>query len=165
MQGHSGTRQPECLSIALERILAQLRGCPKDNPKQTQHMKEKINALLTVLDEYQDGLSSGPYDSTEIYRQEWDATNRAVYALQELLFVLDKAEREIKDAKRIKEVIFDGEGCCKVIGINGVGESYELFSYYTDELSFTEKELVGLTAEEAMALKVRKDIEFIQSGV
>ena len=128
-------------------------------------MKEQINALLTVLDEYQEGLTSGPYDSTEIYQKEWDATNRAVYALHELLSVLHRAENEIKDAKRIKEVIFDGEGCCKVIGINGEGESCELFSYYTDELSFTEKELVGLTAEEAMALKVRKDIEFIQAGV
>jgi len=43
------------------------------------------------------------------------------------------------------------------------GRRMELFSYYPDELSFTERELVGLTVQEAKALRHAKDVEYIQS--
>jgi hypothetical protein len=38
-----------------------------------------------------------------------------------------------------------------------------LFSYYPDEISFTTNEFVGLTKEEAIHLKFKKDKEFLQS--
>jgi hypothetical protein len=38
-----------------------------------------------------------------------------------------------------------------------------LFSYYPDEISFTESEFVGLTTKEANQLKQSKDTKFLQS--
>ena len=38
-----------------------------------------------------------------------------------------------------------------------------LFEYYPDEISFTEKEFVGLTIEKAIHLKFQKDKKFLQS--
>jgi hypothetical protein len=38
-----------------------------------------------------------------------------------------------------------------------------LFEYYPDEISFREKEFVGLTIEEAIHLKFIKDKKFLQS--
>ena len=38
-----------------------------------------------------------------------------------------------------------------------------IFSYYADELSFTERELVGLTVNQARALFFQKDKEHIQA--
>jgi hypothetical protein len=38
-----------------------------------------------------------------------------------------------------------------------------LFSYYPDEISFTSNEFVGLTKEEAIHLKFKKDKQFLQS--
>lgn len=43
------------------------------------------------------------------------------------------------------------------------GTEKNLFSYYPDEISFTEKELVGLTEAEAKALRTDKDIAYLQS--
>ena len=43
------------------------------------------------------------------------------------------------------------------------GSSEELFSYYPDEISFTLSELIGLTRDEAVDLKRRKDIAYLQS--
>jgi len=39
----------------------------------------------------------------------------------------------------------------------------ELFSYYPDEITFSPDELLGLTEEEARALKVKKDRDYLQS--
>lgn len=38
-----------------------------------------------------------------------------------------------------------------------------LFQYYPDEISFTEKEFVGLTLIDAKGLKFKKDKEYLQS--
>ena len=43
------------------------------------------------------------------------------------------------------------------------GSKVVLFSYYPDELSFTEQEFIGLTEEEACHLKVMKDFKYLQS--
>lgn len=37
------------------------------------------------------------------------------------------------------------------------------FSYFEDEISFTENELIGLTEDEAVALFHKKDVEYLQS--
>lgn len=43
-------------------------------------------------------------------------------------------------------------------------ESEELlFSYFPDELSFSESEFIGLTAEQARALKHKKDLAYLRS--
>lgn len=40
--------------------------------------------------------------------------------------------------------------------------SQYLFSYYPDEIQFTPEEFIGLTIEEAHALKTKKDIAYLQ---
>ena len=43
------------------------------------------------------------------------------------------------------------------------GSTQELFSFYPDEVSFTEGEFVGLTALEALELKARRDAAYLRS--
>ena len=43
------------------------------------------------------------------------------------------------------------------------GHEYPIISYYTDELSFSEDQLIGLTYHNAMDLWRRKDINYLQS--
>lgn len=38
-----------------------------------------------------------------------------------------------------------------------------LFEFYPDELSLTEDEFIGLTEKQAHELRMKKDIEFLQS--
>ena len=43
------------------------------------------------------------------------------------------------------------------------GDEKDLFDFYPDEISFMESEFIGLTEEEAHRLRVRKDIDYLQS--
>lgn len=43
------------------------------------------------------------------------------------------------------------------------GSTVFVFSWFDDELTFTEDELVGLTIEEARDLKQKRDIAYLQS--
>ena len=43
------------------------------------------------------------------------------------------------------------------------GTVRSLFRFYLDEISFTPAELVGLTEREALELRRRKDVEWLQS--
>ena len=43
------------------------------------------------------------------------------------------------------------------------GTEHTLFSYYPDEISFTPEEFIGLSIEEAKALKRKKDVAFLKS--
>ena len=43
------------------------------------------------------------------------------------------------------------------------GTVKELFEYYPDEISFTPKEFIGLTEDEARHLKFVKDKQYLQS--
>ncbi len=43
------------------------------------------------------------------------------------------------------------------------GSEKTLFEFYPDELSFTENEFIGLTEKQAHELRMKKDIEFLQS--
>ncbi len=45
----------------------------------------------------------------------------------------------------------------------GNGEEYDLFEFYSDEISFNEDEFIGLTLDEAKHLKFEKDLKYIQS--
>ena len=38
-----------------------------------------------------------------------------------------------------------------------------MFSFYPDELSFSEREFIGLTRDQAMNLRHRKDVAYLQS--
>jgi prepilin-type N-terminal cleavage/methylation domain-containing protein len=42
------------------------------------------------------------------------------------------------------------------------GTEEKLFEYYSDEISFSPSEFVGLTAEEGRRLKFKKDKQFLQ---
>lgn len=46
--------------------------------------------------------------------------------------------------------------------LEGGSEEF-LFTYYLDELSFTEEELVGKTVEEARQLRHQRDVAYLQS--
>jgi len=43
------------------------------------------------------------------------------------------------------------------------GEIKELFSFYPDEISFTESEFIGLTEDEARELRRKRDIAYLKS--
>jgi len=43
------------------------------------------------------------------------------------------------------------------------GSAKTLFSFYPDEISFQASEFIGLTEREAMALRHRRDVAFLQS--
>lgn len=43
------------------------------------------------------------------------------------------------------------------------GTDEVLFQYHPDEISFTEREFIGLTALEAKALRHRKDVNYLRS--
>jgi hypothetical protein len=49
------------------------------------------------------------------------------------------------------EVVFDDGTTCS------------LFSYYPDEISFTPEEFIGLTRAQAMHLRHKKDVAYLQS--
>jgi hypothetical protein len=43
------------------------------------------------------------------------------------------------------------------------GKEETLFTFYPDELSFNESEFIGLTRNEAMSLRHRKDVAYLRS--
>jgi len=43
------------------------------------------------------------------------------------------------------------------------GKEETLFTFYPDELSFSESEFVGLTREQAFSLRHRKDVSYLRS--
>lgn len=43
------------------------------------------------------------------------------------------------------------------------GVTEDLFSYYTDELTFLENEFIGLTKREAQDLRLRRDVAYLRS--
>lgn len=58
---------------------------------------------------------------------------------------------------------FLGDPMPKVHAYFDDGADFVLFEFYPDEISFNEIEFVGLTASEAMTLRPRKDVAFLQS--
>jgi len=55
------------------------------------------------------------------------------------------------------------DGMPKVTATFEDGSEKELFSFYPDEISFTEKEFKGLTESQARDLKFRKDRDYLKS--
>lgn len=51
----------------------------------------------------------------------------------------------------------------KVVATFDDKQTKALFSYYPDEISFNETELVGLTEAEALEVRQQKDVRYIQS--
>lgn len=49
------------------------------------------------------------------------------------------------------------------VKVEGSDEEHVLFRYFDDELTFTTSEFVGTTVDEAMELRVRRDIAYLQS--
>jgi hypothetical protein len=69
----------------------------------------------------------------------------------------------IKDLGDSFSSSFLSSGEVIVYGVMENDEQEKLFSFYADELSFSSKELVGLTADEARDLKVKKDTAYLRS--
>ena len=57
--------------------------------------------------------------------------------------------------------MFDPMPTVKVEYDDGTDES--LFEFYPDEISFSESEFTGLTREEAMKLRHKKDVNYLRS--
>jgi hypothetical protein len=51
----------------------------------------------------------------------------------------------------------------KVIATFSNGEVKTIFSFYPDEISFRENEFIGLTERQAVNLKYKKDLKYLQS--
>lgn len=49
------------------------------------------------------------------------------------------------------------------VRLDGGTEWTEVFEYYPDEISFTAHEFLGLTVQEAVSLKHKKDVAYLQS--
>ena len=49
------------------------------------------------------------------------------------------------------------------VTLEGSSEEIYLFSYYPDEVSFTESELIGLTIDECRSLFGKKDRKYLNS--
>jgi hypothetical protein len=45
------------------------------------------------------------------------------------------------------------------------GERMSLFTFYPDEISFTESEMIGLSVDQAKRRKFEKDVRFLQSEI
>ena len=43
------------------------------------------------------------------------------------------------------------------------GTEETLFTFYPDELSFSEREFIGLTRDQALTVRHRKDVAYLQS--
>jgi hypothetical protein len=56
-----------------------------------------------------------------------------------------------------------GPGHTDVHVIYEDGSKQKLFSFYSDEIQFTEAEVVGLTREEALELFHRRDTDYLRS--
>jgi len=51
----------------------------------------------------------------------------------------------------------------EVLATFGDGTTKTLFAFYPDEITFRASEFIGLTEEEAEALRHRKDVAFLKS--
>lgn len=54
-------------------------------------------------------------------------------------------------------------GHCEVVAILEDGNTEKLFTYYPDEISFTEAEFTGMTVDQARALRHQRDVRYLQS--
>lgn len=61
------------------------------------------------------------------------------------------------------EIKEDYWGLCAVWVQLTNGDSKTLFRFYSDELAFTEAELIGMTEAEARLKRHQRDVEYLQS--
>ena len=54
-------------------------------------------------------------------------------------------------------------GYTDVVATMDDGDDVHLFNFYSDELSFNEHELVGLTVDQARARRHQRDVEYLQA--
>lgn len=54
-------------------------------------------------------------------------------------------------------------GSCTLTGLLNDGSTRKLFSYYIDELSFSDADLIGLTEDEAHKLFRSRDVAYLRS--
>ncbi len=82
-----------------------------------------------------------------------------------LVYNVDRREGElfVEDHPKIVDVEFRGRGHAEVVATLDNGVEEKLFSYYTDELSFSKGDFVGKTVEEARKLFHTRDVAYLQS--
>jgi len=115
--------------------------------------------------DYKAGYLLGYFATYELHEvdAEWRSTVstlRLKYAkrMQELGIAETPSFPVIEKIQR--EMCF---GSCTLKATLSNGEEVELYSFYIDELSFSNSELVGKTVDEAHALRQKKDTEYLRS--
>ena len=65
----------------------------------------------------------------------------------------------------IKSVRFSKDGKFSPVEVYGTinGKEVKIFEFFDDEINFSEDEIVGLTYQEAVDLKFKRDKEYIMS--
>ena len=71
--------------------------------------------------------------------------------------------KKIKSAKITAMPRYILDPIPKVIATFEDNSTKELFSFYPNEISFTPDEFIGLTEAEAVKLKNKKDLDYLQS--
>lgn len=54
-------------------------------------------------------------------------------------------------------------GHCTLTGLLNDGSTRKLFSFYIDELSFADSDIIGLTEDEAHQLRQSRDVAYLRS--
>jgi len=75
------------------------------------------------------------------------------------------AEATVRTVSSHRQDDISANGDVKVVARMSDDSEVELFSYYSNELSFSMGELVGLTKEQAIDLKCRRDGEYLRGGI
>ena len=81
----------------------------------------------------------------------------------------DKKQLHDPEHEIITDVLFERQGCrlgsqTKVLIRSKENPAYmALFEYYDDELTFNQPDFVGLTVKQALALRHKRDVEYLQS--
>jgi hypothetical protein len=71
-------------------------------------------------------------------------------------------ELTVKSVQILEQTDMSANGDLKVVATMSDDSVQELFSYYSDELSFHVNEFVGMTVEQAVEHKCRRDIAYLQ---
>lgn len=77
----------------------------------------------------------------------------------------EKVVMQVKQAAPIIQAIdrTTKYGSCTLVGFFSDNAERKLFSYYIDELSFADSELIGLTEEQAHQLRTQRDVAYLRS--
>lgn len=99
------------------------------------------------------------YDESDV--SQWDNVLRPIWCDAE--HGLDEAVRAVVDPTITGIIRTVKHGLCTLSAMFSDDTTCQLFSFYTDELSFADEELIGKTASEAHQLHSQRDAQYLRS--